>query len=198
MNKRKFLTSAALLGAATSPAFGQRPGHGGACVASPVLLTVSGAIKRSNRGPLDPALDQMLAKHLVKFDSAYTFDFPTIAAMPAVTIKPTLEYDARQHTLRGPLLADVLQQLGAPAAGETKVVLRAVDGYAVMTTLDTLRSDRFILATQIDGKPLPLGGLGPLWAVYDADNVPEMAAKPLKERFVLCPWGLYQIQVTAA
>ena len=198
MNKRNFLASAALLGAATSPAFGQKGSHGGACAAAPVLLTVSGAIKRSNRGPLDPALDQMLAKHLVKFDSAYTFDFPTLAAMPAVTIKPTLEYDARPHTLRGPLLADVLQQLGAPAAGDTKVVLRAVDGYAVMTTLATLHSDRFILATHLDGKPLPLGGLGPLWAVYEADSVPEMAAKPLKERFVLCPWGLYQIQVAEA
>jgi hypothetical protein len=50
----------------------------------------------------------------------------------------------------------------------------------------------------MDGKPMPLGGLGPLWAIYDADNIPELAAKPLKERFVLCPWGLYQIQVSEA
>jgi hypothetical protein len=42
---------------------------------------------------------------------------------------------------------------------------------------------------------MPLGGLGPLWAVYDADRVPEMAAKPVNERFAVCPWGLYHIDV---
>jgi hypothetical protein len=48
----------------------------------------------------------------------------------------------------------------------------------------------------VDGKPMPLGGLGPLWAVYDADRVPEMAAKPLAQRFAACPWALYHIDVT--
>jgi hypothetical protein len=198
MNKRKFLTSAAVLGAAASSAFGQKSVPHDACAASPVLLTVSGAIKHSNRGPLDPALDQLLAKHLVKFDEAYTFDFPSIAGMSRVTIKPTLEYDAKPHTLSGPLLSDLLERVGAPGSGDTKIVLRAIDGYAVQTTLDTVRANRFIVATHLDGKPLSLGGLGALWAVYDADRIPELAAKPLKERFVLCPWGMYQIQVNAA
>jgi hypothetical protein len=42
---------------------------------------------------------------------------------------------------------------------------------------------------------MPLGGLGPLWAVYDADRVPAMAAKPLAQRFGTCPWALYHIEV---
>jgi hypothetical protein len=42
---------------------------------------------------------------------------------------------------------------------------------------------------------MPLGGLGPLWAVYDADRVPEMAGKPLPERFNACPWALYHVEV---
>jgi hypothetical protein len=37
--------------------------------------------------------------------------------------------------------------------------------------------------------------LGPLWAVYDADRVPEMAAQPLTARFAACPWALYHIAV---
>jgi hypothetical protein len=68
----------------------------------------------------------------------------------------------------------------------------------VLTTLDNVRAWKFIVATHMDGKPMPLGGLGPLWAIYDADNIPQLAAKPLKDRFVLCPWGLYHIQVTEA
>jgi hypothetical protein len=47
----------------------------------------------------------------------------------------------------------------------------------------------------VDGKPMPLGGLGPLWAVYDADRVPEMAAQALAQRFAACPWALYHIEV---
>ncbi len=44
---------------------------------------------------------------------------------------------------------------------------------------------RFILATHLDGRPMALGGLGPLWAVYDADNVAPFKDKPVKERFAL-------------
>jgi len=115
-----------------------------------------------------------------------------------VTIKPTTEYDSRQHTLSGPLLTDVLDHVGAPSAGSTQILMHAVDGYAVMTTLDKVRAYRFIVATQMDGKPLPLGGVGPLWATYDADNIAELSSKPLKDRFELSPWGLYHLQVSEA
>ncbi len=180
MNKRQFLTSAAVLSAAAAPAFGSKPARHDACTASPVVLTITGAIKRHNRGALDPAFDQLLAKHQVKFSQAYGVDFPLIASMPAVTIKPTTEYDSRQHTLSGPLLTDVLEHVGAPNAGSTQILMHAVDGYAIMTTLDKVRAYKFIVATQMDGKPLPLGGVGPLWATYDADKTPELSNKPLK------------------
>ena len=196
MNKRQFLTSAAAIGVSITPALGATNAKTAACAAAPAILTVSGAIKRTNRGALDPAFDPLMARHFVKFTSAYTFDYPSITSLPTVTIKPTIEYDAKQHTLTGPLLANVLEQAGAPSAGDTKISLRAVDGYAVLTTLDNIRAWRFIVATHMDGKPMPLGGLGPLWAIYDADKIPELAAKPLKDRFVLSPWGLYQIQVS--
>jgi hypothetical protein len=55
-----------------------------------------------------------------------------------------------------------------------------------------------IVATALDGVPLGLGGLGPLWAVYDADRLPDFKDTPLKERFALCPWGLYAIDVKPA
>ena len=45
--------------------------------------------------------------------------------------------------------------------------------------------------------PLALGGLGPVWAVFDADRVPALAAKPLAERFGNCPWGMYHLDVLA-
>jgi hypothetical protein len=203
MKKREFLTSAAILGVTTTSAFAATGATAAqrehaACAPAPAILTLSGAIGRTNRGALDPAFDQMMTRQLVKFSGAYTFDYPTLAAMPAVTIKPTIEYDAKPHTLSGPLLTSVLEQAGAPTAGDTRIGMRAVDGYVVQTTLENVRAWRFIVATHLDGKPMALGGLGPLWAIYDADHIADLATKPLKDRFVLSPWGLYQIQVTAA
>jgi hypothetical protein len=73
-----------------------------------------------------------------------------------------------------------------------------VDGYAAVVSMADVRKYRFIVATHIDGRPMALGGLGPLWAVYDADRFPDMAAKPLGERFALCPWALYHIDIQSA
>jgi hypothetical protein len=38
-------------------------------------------------------------------------------------------------------------------------------------------------------------GRGPQWPVYDADRLPDFRDKPPKDRFGLCPWGLYYIEV---
>ena len=194
MKKRDFLHTAAasaLTAAAIAPAMAansKSPQPG------PVLLTVTGEIAAPNRGPIDPALDQMMHKQKLEFDKARTFDFAALAALPAVDIRPTLEYDGKRHALRGPLLADVMRAAGADPKAEG-YVLRAIDGYAVMVSREDALKYRFIVATHLDGKPIPLGGLGPLWAVYDADRFPEMAARPVTERFGLCPWGIYHIAV---
>ncbi len=194
MDKRSFLVAAALGGAAlTQPA--RAAGGAGA---SPVLLTVSGAIGKGNRGAVDPVLDQMMVKQKVAFTKAQTFDFGQLAAMPRTTVKPTLEYDNKRHTLAGPLLADVLKAAGVKADAPVRLAMRAVDGYSPMIALAEARRLGFIVATHLDGKPLALGGLGPLWAVYEPDRFADIAAKPVSDRFALCPWGLYHIDVQAA
>lgn len=195
MKKRDFLF-ASTLGAAVLPSglFAQQSPHS---AKSPTLLTVSGVIGKGNRGPLDPALDQMMSKQKIRFDKACAFDFAALTALPATSIKPTLEYDNWVHTLKGPLLTEVLRACGSPAEG-TRVLLRAVDGYSIFISMADVRKYRFIVATHLDGQPMPLGGLGPLWAVYDADRFADMAAKPVNERFALCPWALYHIEVQPA
>lgn len=163
--------------------------------AGPTLLTVSGRIGAGNRGPLDPVLDQMMVKQKIRFDKAQAFDFGAITAMPAVTINPTLEYDSRPHILKGPLLLDVLKACGVKVTEKTQIFLRAVDGYAAQVSAAEADNYRFIVATHLDGQPMALGGLGPLWAVYDADRFADMAAKPLPARFANCPWATYHIEV---
>lgn len=191
MDKRHFLGAALASGALPAAAATQPDG----AVAGPALLTITGAIKRSNRGPLDPVRDQMMFKQKLAFSRAFALDFAAIAALPSQTIRPTLEYDGRPHTLRGPLLPEVLALAGARPGADSKLLLRAVDGYAAAVPMGQLRAWKFIVATHLDGQPMALGGLGPLWAVYDADRVPEMAARPVSERFGACPWALYHIDV---
>lgn len=194
MNKRDFLQTAVVsLGAAAS--FTTHAQNAPKATTGPVLLTVSGLIGPGNRGPLDSALDQMMHKQTVSFSKAHAFDFAALTALPATTIKPTLEYDNKPHVLKGPLLTDVLKACGVKIGEKTALLLRAVDGYGVLLTAAEATQRRFILATHIDNRPMGLGGLGPLWAVYDADRFPDMAAKPVNQRFSLCPWATYHIDV---
>lgn len=194
MDKRRFLTTTATaLGAVALP-LATHAAQTPKGAKGPVVLTVTGAIGKPNRDGLDPALDQMMAKQKISFDKARAFDFAALTALPSTTIKPTLEYGNKAHTLKGPLLTDVARAAGGPPEG-TRFVLRAVDGYNVSLSLADARKYRFIIATHLDGQPMPLGGLGPLWAVYDADRFPDMAAKPVTERFAQCPWGLFHMEI---
>jgi len=193
-NRRNFLHAAGVAATVALPAVaGARERR----APGPTLLTVTGAISSPNRGPFDPALDQMMHKQKVDFDRARGFDFGALTTLPAVEIKPTLDYDNQPHTLRGPLLVDVMRAAGADPRADG-YLLRAIDGYAIVLPRGDALRYRFIIATHLDGKPLPLGGLGPLWAVYDADRFPEMAAQPVAARFSLCPWGVYHIAVRRA
>ncbi|MES2077188.1 MAG: molybdopterin-dependent oxidoreductase [Pseudomonadota bacterium] len=196
MQKRQFLGQvgqiglAGLAGAALPATALAAPAPAG-----PALLTLTGAVGKPNRGRFDPVRDQMMHKQKLSFERAHAFDFAALLALPAVDIAPTLEYDGKTHALRGPLLVDVLKAAGVALRDGGKLVLRAVDGYAVGVTQAQVRAQRYIVATHLDGRTMALGGLGPLWAVYDADRVAEMAAKALPERFASCPWALYHIDV---
>ncbi len=193
MKKRHFL-NASLAGAVALPSWAAAQGSRKA-PSGPTLLTVSGNIGAGNRGPLNPALDRMMFKQKIMFDKAQVFDFAALTAMPAVTIQPTLEYDGKPHAFKGPLLLDVMKASGVRVSEKTMFFLRAVDGYAAQVSAGDVEKYRFIVATHIDGLPIALGGLGPLWAIYDADRFPDMAAKPLAGRFSSCPWATYHIDV---
>ena len=196
MEKRHFLNASlvsAVASALAIPAWGAAQGRRQA-TPGPTLLTVSGQIGAGNRGPLDPALDQMMARQKISFDKAHVFDFGPITALPAVAIKPTLE-DGKPHSLKGPLLLDVMKACGVKFSEKTTLFLRAVDGYAAQVSAADAQKYRYIVATHLDGLPMALGGLGPLWAVYDVDRFADMVAKPLTARFASCPWAVYHIEV---
>lgn len=197
MKKRTFLGIASAVGLLPSAGLAA---NASPSIKGPALLTVAGRIGRGNRGALDPALDQMLKKHGVAFDQAFSFDAERLSRLASVTIRPTLEYDGKPHQLSGPLLMTVLAAAGVKvdSSARLQLGLRAVDGYNAVVSLADAQSWGMIVATHIDGKPLGLGGLGPQWSVYDADRLNAFKDKPLNERFAQCPWGLYYIDVAQA
>ena len=200
MQKRRFI-GGAVVGAVAGMAATRSLAtvrKGAKATAGPTLLTVSGAIGAGNRGPFDPVLDQLMAKQKLAFRKAHGFDFAAIAALPVVSIRPTLEYDGRPHELAGPLLSDVMKACGVKASARTVFFARAIDGYAASISASEADRRRFIIATHLDGRAMALGGLGPLWTIYDADRQADMAARPLADRFGSCPWATYHIEVRDA
>lgn len=193
MKRRTFIATAAA-GIAAAPFI--TPTASASPRSGPTLLTISGAFPGGNRGPTDK-LDQLMQKHGVEFERAHAFDFAALAALPTHSIEPVIEYDGAAHRISGPLLTTVLTAAGVSVRNGL-VVLRALDGYGAQLTLEDAREQRFIIATHMDGAALPLGGVGPLWAVYDPARVPGMMEKSLAERFTRCPWGLYHIEVMLA
>jgi len=193
MNKRRFLTSIAGLVAAsrinTADALNKAPEAG------QTVLTVVGAIDRINREKLNPVTDQLMHKFAIGFERAHTFSLAELLTLPAQTIKPTMEYDQRAHQLTGPRLLDVLTAAGAQLSDTTRIVFHGIDGYSPEATWAQAKKYNYIVATHLDGKLLAIGGFGPLFAIYDADRIAELAAKPLNQRFFACPWGLYCIEV---
>ena len=195
MKRRAFLSTAGAVAAASLSASTHAAAKTGA---SPPLLTVTGAIGKTNRPPFDPARDILMGKHGAKFDKAYAIDYPTLAGLPSKRMNVTLEYDRKRHELGGPLLTDVLALASAATTDATVLNMRAVDGYAPTLSIGDARRYRYIVALRLDGQPLALGGLGPLWAIYEADRFPEIAAKPVDQRFATCPWAMYHVDVSRA
>lgn len=194
MDKRQFLVAGAV-GSLASASTLQVRAAPTSSRAGPGLLTVTGAIPRGNRSPLDPALDRWMVKQGLAFDKAWEFDFAMLSRLPAVSIQPTVEYDAKTHSLSGPRLSTVVEAAGVKPGASVMLTLRALDGYSVALSLADAKRYRMIVATTLDGMPMSIGSLGPLWAMYDGDRVADFKDKPLNARYALCPWGLYFIEV---
>jgi hypothetical protein len=92
-----------------------------------VLLTVSGTIGESNRGPLDPKKDSLLALNKIEFNKAFAFDRPALLALEqgTVTVQPR-EFD-KPAIFKGPLLREVL---GRIEAAKLKITVVAINGYS--------------------------------------------------------------------
>jgi hypothetical protein len=133
-----------------------------------VVLTVSGMIGKTNRGPLDAKRDSLLALQKVDFKEAFAFDRATLLSLPrgTVTVQPR-EFD-KPATFSGPLLREVLGYL---EAAQVKTTFVAVNGYTGWLNPDDIKSSDWILALSAEGG-----------AAWSGSARPHMAAQHARAR----------------
>jgi len=143
-------------------AFGLSPAFAGdeAPPRDMVVLTVSGLIGKTNRGPLDQKRDSLLALQKVDFKSAFAFDRATLLGLKQGTVTVKTDEFAAPATFSGPLLREVL---GFIEAAKVKVTLVALNGYEGWLSPEDIDTSVWILALSADGVPLGLGQQGPIW-----------------------------------
>lgn len=153
-----------------------------------VVLTVTGAIEKTNRGPFDESRDSFFAYHEKEFDRAAAFDRAMLEALG--TVRVTIDYPglAAPLNLEGPRLADLLATVGA--AGRSLSVM-ALDGFVSEIAAEELESLEWIVALKRDGRYLGLGQRGPLWLVYRRkDGTPLTQEDELR-----WPWAAFFVEI---
>jgi len=185
---RRTLVAAAVLMLGLAAPFG---GHSRAedlpTPRGPVVLTVAGNIGAANRGPSDPVLDPFLAYHEKSFQTAVEFDHAMLEGLGTHEIELAYEEWPEMTRFAGPKLADLLSFVGAHGDA---ITVTALDGFAVEITADELAARDWIVAFERDGRPLGIGGRGPLWLVYPVSGT--TASHDDEARW---PWAAFFIEV---
>ena len=121
--------------------------------AGPVVLTVSGRVRRPNVGDL------------AQFDMAMLEQLPQHSFVTRTPWYP----EARKFT--GPLLRDVLSACGAQGS-----TLRAIalNDYRVDLPFDDAQRFDVVVARLLDEKPMAVRDKGPLFVIYPFDSNPQL------------------------
>lgn len=154
----------------------------------PAMVTIAGAIGKTNRGPVVKFTDAFFAHHEKTFPGAYVLDRAALLRLKQVSVTAHAVHWPRAHKFKGPLLRDVLAL--AEPKGKT-IIPFALDGYGAEITVEMLDTQRWVLALEADGKPLGLGGRGPAWVVYDTTRTGPIS----EDEEAKWVWSVFFIEV---
>ena len=138
------------------------------------LVTIMGKVTKTNREPFDEARD-VFFKHLgIKFTKAVAFDREMLIALEQHEVRTDFPMGGAVRRFTGPLLADVLEAVGA--TGST-VTITAIDGYAANLSIADIKKFDVVLAISEDDRPLGIGDYGPACVIF-----PRLDNPALKDR----------------
>lgn len=154
----------------------------------PVVLTVAGAVDKTNRPAFAEGEDAFLNYHEKTFDKAAEFDLAMLEALGLQ--KATIDFEGlgQPFTLEGPGLSDVLAAAGAEGRD---IAVVALDGYASEIPAADVAALDWIVGVKRDGRYLSLGQRGPLWVVYTKPDGTALTA----EDELRWPWAAFFIEV---
>lgn len=136
-----------------------------------VILTVIGSIAERNAG------------------EQAQLDLDMIESLPQRTFTTMTPWSAQAIRFSGPLMRDLLAYLKASG---TQIAAYALNDYKVLIPAEDARRYDLILATRIDGKPIPVRTRGPLFVVYPFDGHPELQSSRYHERSI---WQLKALEI---
>jgi hypothetical protein len=159
-----------------------------ALAASPVLVTVTGAVEKANRGPMDPDVDKLFLFTGGEFEAAHALTLEALQALPQTTVSTDFPKGGSVVEFTGPTLEAVLEAAGAEGA---TVTVQALDGYAVEVPRAEMVGNGAILALALDGEPLSIGGMGPAMIAFPRAERENLADMP-DDWWV---WQIFHIKV---
>ena len=137
----------------------------------PVILTVKGAITKTNAG-----------------DTA-EFDLAMLEALPGRKATMETPWTQGKVTFEGPLLSAVLEAVGSTGS---LLSVKALNDYAAEVPAEDAELAT-MLATRMDGKLMSIRDKGPLMLVYPFDKAPDLYNEKYFSRSV---WQIKEIEVS--
>jgi hypothetical protein len=151
------------------------------------FLTVTGNVAETNQSAFDPFSDGLFNGLQIEFDKAYAFSREDLLKLPQQTLRAKYPNWPVELEFRGPNLKAVL---AAATADGDMVVVRAVDGYAPEFKMTDIQTGKFVLALEVDDRPLDIGGRGPVWLVF-----PQNSFEDQPEDDGGLAWAVFHIEV---
>jgi hypothetical protein len=139
-----------------------------------VILTIGGAVGNTNA--------EIDGRKVARLDREM------LNALPQRAFRTTTPWHNGRPEFSGPMLRDVLALVGAQGR-ELRVV--AINDYASTVPVADGAFD-VVLATLIDGAPIPVREKGPLFIVYNFDGQPRLRTEQYFSRSV---WQVKSIEV---
>ncbi|WP_282024978.1 molybdopterin-dependent oxidoreductase [Limimaricola cinnabarinus] len=121
------------------------------------------------------------------------FDLDALDALPQTEfVTGTIWTDGRTH-FSGVPLAVLLEQVGFDGGEAGQVELVALNDYRVEIPIDEIEPTSPIVATRVDGEPMPVREKGPFWVVYPYDAGARYRTEDIFTRSI---WQLAQVRAT--
>jgi hypothetical protein len=118
------------------------------------------------------------------------FDMQMLQSLPQHVIDTTTPWNEGMIRFEGPLLSDLMTEVGADMSKMVKVI--ALDDYSTEIPLADFATNNPILALLRDGEPMPDDDQGPLFIIYDYDSGPAMNTEDIQEHSV---WSVRSMEL---